>query len=114
MYFDKIMKKTRKKATGSYIFEKKIIKENKQMSNHHADCYGILPKNMKSSLNIYKSSGKTLAPPSLYEERINICRVCSFWEEDSRTGYARCKKCGCSSSKILLLESTCPLESPRW
>ena len=46
--------------------------------------------------------------------RASICRQCQFWQELGNSQVARCKKCGCSSGKLLLATSSCPLNPPKW
>lgn len=45
-----------------------------------------------------------------YNRRMAICRDCPFWEENSRLGYGKCKKCGCGKGKQWLPHEKCPID----
>ena len=55
-----------------------------------------------------------LLQKQVWNERLAICRGCEWWQEIAKTQIARCRKCGCSSAKLLLGTSKCPLNPPKW
>ena len=73
-----------------------------------------LPKNLAHALISWKKSGRPVVESHQWEERISICRSCSYWTENQQTNYAKCTKCGCGSGKLLLSSSHCPLSPPKW
>lgn len=73
-----------------------------------------LAKNLTTSLIAWQKAGRPVVTSEQWNERIKICRSCEFWQEVGTTNIARCKKCGCSSGKLLLATSRCPLNPPKW
>lgn len=73
-----------------------------------------LPKNLAHSLISWKQSGRPVVDSNEWNNRISICRSCSFWTENTQTNHAKCTKCGCGSGKLLLSSSRCPLNPPKW
>tara|TARA_R110000824_G_scaffold399122_1_gene604083 strand:- start:1352 stop:1660 length:309 start_codon:yes stop_codon:yes gene_type:complete len=54
---------------------------------------------------------KLVAKQPLRTKRMDICKSCEFYDEI----LVRCKDCGCFlKPKVLLKESVCPLEEPKW
>ena len=70
--------------------------------------------NFIGSLKNWQAAGRPIVSKTVWEERLGICRSCSWWQEVAKTKIARCKKCGCSSAKLLLGTSKCPLNPPKW
>ena len=73
-----------------------------------------LAKNLSQSLIAWNKAGRPIVNTVQWDYRISICRQCEFWQEVGKTQFARCKKCGCSSGKLLLATSSCPLNPPKW
>lgn len=73
-----------------------------------------LAKNLAKSLVEWQQAGRPVVNAEQWKNRISICRGCEFWQEVGETQVARCKKCGCSSGKLLLATSRCPLNPPKW
>lgn len=76
--------------------------------------YKDLANNLKSALIEWQRSGRKVVTSEQWNKRLSICRGCEFWSEVLKTKIARCKKCGCSSGKLLLATSVCPLNPPKW
>jgi hypothetical protein len=70
--------------------------------------------NFISSMKAWQSAGRPVVTKKIWNERLNICRNCEYWQEIAHTKIARCKRCGCSSAKLLLGTSKCPLNPPKW
>ena len=70
--------------------------------------------NFIGSLKKWQTSGRPVVTKADWEFRLKTCRECSWWQEFAKTKIARCKKCGCSSAKLLLATSKCPLNPPKW
>jgi len=73
-----------------------------------------MAKNLFNSLKEWQSAGRPVVTSEQWDYRVKICRGCEFWHEVGETQIARCKKCGCSSGKLLLATSKCPLNPPKW
>ena len=73
-----------------------------------------LAKNLTNALIQWNRAGRPVVSNQQWNKRLNICRQCKFWEEIGNSQIARCKKCGCSSGKLLLATSKCPLNPPKW
>jgi hypothetical protein len=102
---------------------KKIEKTNtntdKPKKEHYeveAESLGFkdLPKNLANSLIAWKKSNRPVVNGKQWNDRLSICRNCSYWMENKNTNMAKCMKCGCSSGKLLLTSSSCPLSPPKW
>ena len=102
--------------------EKQIInnvnKPNIDKKTSNADdestTYIGMAKNLAKSLLEWQQAGRPVVNSSQWNKRIKICRGCEFWQEIGESQIARCKKCGCSSAKLLLSTSRCPLNPPKW
>lgn len=69
-----------------------------------------MARNFADALLQWSKSGFKHVHPDKYEERLNICKGCKFWDEKALMGTGRCKKCGCSTRvKLSLSISKCPL-----
>tara|TARA_Y100000588_G_C13811404_1_gene735283 strand:- start:175 stop:513 length:339 start_codon:yes stop_codon:yes gene_type:complete len=73
-----------------------------------------LATNLESSLIAWYRAGYPIVTSTDWDYRINICRKCKYWKELSKSKIATCEKCGCSSGKLLLKTSKCPLKPPKW
>lgn len=73
-----------------------------------------LAKNLAKSLVEWQQAGRPVVNAEQWKNRVSICRGCEYWQEVGETQVARCKKCGCSSGKLLLATSRCPLNPPKW
>ena len=73
-----------------------------------------LANNLTKSLIEWQRAGRPVVTSEQWNKRLNICRGCSYWREIKETKIAKCMKCGCSSGKLLLSTSKCPLNPPKW
>ena len=89
---------------------------NKEHYEIEAENLGFknLPKNLAHSLISWKNTGRPVVESHQWNNRISICRTCSYWTENTQTNHAKCTKCGCGSGKLLLSSSHCPLNPPKW
>ena len=60
-------------------------------------------------MSSWQKAGRPIVTKTVWNERLAICRGCEWWQEIAKTQIARCRKCGCSSAKLLLGTSKCPL-----
>jgi hypothetical protein len=73
-----------------------------------------LTNNLTKALVEWQRSGRPVVTSEQWNRRLAICRGCEYWSEIKKTQIAKCKKCGCSSGKLLLSTSKCPLNPPKW
>lgn len=73
-----------------------------------------LAKNLVTAMATWQRAGRPIVTSEQWNKRITICRGCPHWQEIRKSNIARCKKCGCSSGKLLLATSKCPLNPPKW
>ena len=99
--------------TKETVVNTKKIKESYEVEAEQLG-FQNLPKNLAHSLISWKKAGRPVVESHQWDNRINICRSCSYWTENSQTNYAKCTKCGCGSGKLLLASSSCPLTPPKW
>lgn len=98
----------------------KVKSEPKQVSKEHYEIeaeklgFNDLPKNLANSLVAWRKSNRPVVTGHQWNERLRVCRGCSHWIENKSTNMAKCMKCGCSSGKLLLASSNCPLSPPKW
>lgn len=88
------------------------------MSNNDDDLkpddLGTVAKNFVGAMLNWQKSGRPVVSKKVWKTRLATCRGCEWWQEIAQTKIARCKKCGCSSAKLLLGTSKCPLNPPKW
>ena len=103
-----------KKETDN-LSSKDDTKHSSVDSNNHKN-NGImnLAKNLSNSLIQWNRAGRPTVNNEQWNKRLSICRQCQYWQEVGQSQVARCKKCGCSSGKLLLSTSQCPLNPPKW
>lgn len=110
------------KKTQSMLSQSKNTNSNKSETNNKPQApkketsseYKDLPPNLKHSLDVWTKSRRPVVSASQWSKRLSICRGCQFWMENTKTKVAKCMKCGCSSGKLLLATSNCPLNPPKW
>tara|TARA_B100000282_G_C31707757_1_gene479558 strand:- start:628 stop:975 length:348 start_codon:yes stop_codon:yes gene_type:complete len=73
-----------------------------------------LANNLSKALVEWQRAGRPVVTSEQWNKRLSICRGCEYWQELKQTKVARCLKCGCSSGKLLLSTSKCPLNPPKW
>ena len=78
------------------------------------DDLGTVAKNFIGAMSSWQKAGRPIVTKTIWNERLAICRGCEWWQEIAKTQIARCRKCGCSSAKLLLGTSVCPLNPPKW
>lgn len=78
------------------------------------DDLGTVAKNFLGAMTSWQKAGRPVVSKETWKLRLSICRSCEWWQEIAKTQVARCKKCGCSSAKLLLGTSRCPLNPPKW
>lgn len=91
-------------------------KSTHDSNNDDSNTHGILnlAKNLSSALIQWNRAGRPTVNNEQWNKRLSICRQCQFWQEVGKSQIARCRKCGCSSGKLLLSTSKCPLNPPKW
>ncbi len=64
----------------------------------------------KSAVNWAKSGFQT-ASNEQFNERLEICKKCDFWDGAALADTGRCKKCGCSTmAKLKMATEKCPID----
>lgn len=67
--------------------------------------------NLARELPTMIKNGFKRVPDDIFEQRMQMCRTCFYWDEKGNLGFGKCKhpKCGCSKAKHLLEISSCPM-----
>ena len=73
-----------------------------------------MANNLTRALIEWQRAGRPVVTSEQWNKRLTICRGCEYWREIKQTKIAKCTKCGCSSGKLLLSTSKCPLSPPKW
>lgn len=68
-----------------------------------------LAKNFTASVAEWVKSGAPLVSEEQFKRRVAECRACEFFDAEAFGGKGRCMKCGCSSYKLFLATSKCPI-----
>lgn len=79
-----------------------------------ADDIKSVAGNFITSMVAWQKAGRPVVTKKDWDFRLKTCRSCNWWQEIAKTKIARCKRCGCSSAKLLLATSRCPLNPPKW
>ena len=88
--------------------------DNNKNDDLKPDDLGTVAGNFINAMKSWQQAGRPVVSKTIWNERLAICRGCEWWQEVAKTKIARCKKCGCSSAKLLLGTSKCPLNPPKW
>lgn len=72
-----------------------------------------LVKQIKSfgrSMAKWAISGFKKTSDKVYNQRLEICKGCEFWDKEAFLGTGRCLECGCSTkAKLRLKTEKCPI-----
>lgn len=90
---------------GQKLFEK----HNKLRQKMTPPSFFSQTKNLAVSAINFAKNGFELANDEIYQKRKIICRECQFWDDKAFGNTGRCLKCGCSSLKLKMLSSQCPI-----
>ena len=93
---------------------KAVDNQNKLNGQQKKPGFIDLASNLTNALVEWQRAGRPVVTSEQWNTRITICRKCEFWREFKETKIAKCTKCGCSSGKLLLATSRCPLSPPKW
>ena len=71
-----------------------------------------MSKNFAKATAKWIKSGFETVTKSEFDERLEICRSCTFWDEKARLGMGKCNHegCGCSKGKLWLKTEKCPIQ----
>ena len=69
-------------------------------------------KNFTASALAWAASGFLLVNKVKFDQRMNVCKACPFWEPRARFTLGKCEKCGCTKLKQWLVTERCP--DGRW
>ena len=66
-------------------------------------------KGFVGSMGQWIAQGAPVVTPEQFESRAGICLDCPRWDRAAFGGRGRCLECGCSSMKLYLATSSCPV-----
>ena len=71
-----------------------------------------MSKNFAKATAKWIKSGFETVTKSEFDQRLEICRSCTFWDEKARLGMGKCNHegCGCSKGKLWLKTEKCPIQ----
>lgn len=65
---------------------------------------------LSRSITKWAVGGFKIVDERIFEQRLDQCRLCEFWDSKALNGGGRCKKCGCSTwAKLKLATEKCPI-----
>ena len=82
---------------------------NKQVNTLPRLTVGMEMKNFQHAILEWGKAGFPVVTKELFEARIDICRHCPDWDESARFGMGKCAVCGCTTLKLWLVTSKCPI-----
>lgn len=69
-----------------------------------------MASNFASSVAQWAKAGAPVVTEEQFKQRADICNRCEFFDPAAFGGRGRCTKCGCSTYKLFLATSKCPIE----
>ena len=69
-----------------------------------------MAKDFTRTVAKWVKKGVPVVPQPVFEERAKQCADCEFFDADAFGGRGRCKKCGCSTFKLFLATTKCPID----
>ena len=69
-----------------------------------------MASNFASSVAQWAKAGAPVVTEEQFKQRADICNRCEFFDPAAFGGRGRCTKCGCSTYKLILAPSKCPIE----
>ena len=69
-----------------------------------------LAVNVTKAAWAWAAAGLPVVTQLVYDGRRAICDACEHWDATAFLGMGKCKACGCSSLKLWLATSRCPLK----
>ena len=69
-----------------------------------------MAQNFTTSVAEWVKAGAPVVKEEDFKKRVEICQACEFFDQQAFSGRGKCKKCGCSSYKLFLATSSCPIK----
>lgn len=69
---------------------------------------------IKSTIDWAKKDKFNTVSPEVFNQRKEICLNCDKWDKTGFNGIGKCGVCGCSTGKLYIPSSRCPLDPPKW
>ena len=69
-----------------------------------------MAKNFAGEVATWVKEGVPTVSEDEFKKRADICSGCEFFDPEAFGGRGRCKQCGCSSWKLFLATSKCPVD----
>jgi hypothetical protein len=67
-------------------------------------------KKLNKSIIKWASNGFNIVSNTILNNRLEICKLCEFWDNSGFIGTGKCKKCGCSTqTKLRMATERCPI-----
>ena len=66
--------------------------------------------NFSREISIWVKNGAPVVSEEEFTKRASICIGCEFYDEKAFGGKGKCLKCGCSTFKLFLSTSKCPID----
>ena len=67
-------------------------------------------ENFAGSVAEWAKAGAPLVTEEQFKERAEICQKCEFFDAQAFGHRGKCTKCGCSTYKLFLSTSRCPID----
>ena len=67
-------------------------------------------KNFTREIAQWVRKGVPVVPQEVFEQRVKECTSCEFFNAEAFGGRGKCNKCGCSSFKLFLATTKCPID----
>jgi len=74
-----------------------------------------MAKSLGKSVIDWASKGFKIVTDDQFNQRVEICKSCTFWNPKGFNGGGSCTQCGCSTqAKLRMATASCPLNPPLW
>lgn len=68
------------------------------------------PAKISSAFKDWALAGFPITEKNKFNNRLEICKSCEFWNSESFNNTGGCKKCGCSTwAKLRMATERCPI-----
>jgi hypothetical protein len=96
------------------VFEQSKLQSRlnkEQESLHYAEpSFGTKLRSLTTSLTEWAAAGFKVVTAEQFDQRLDECRQCEYWDPQAMAGTGKCRKCGCSTqAKLRLATAQCPI-----
>ena len=69
-----------------------------------------MAKNFAREVKVWVEGGAKVVSEQEFQKRAELCAACEFYDAEAFGGRGKCRQCGCSSFKLFLATTKCPID----